>query len=152
MFEMFRAARWGVLPVPPRGHASIIHVEDLSRLLLASATGGEDAWSRAIFEPDDGQPGGWEHGELARAIGLAMGRKVWAPALPGLALKSAARLDRLVRGDKARLTPDRARYMLHPDWTSHAQYAVPAALWEPRIATDVGMAQTAAWYRSMGWL
>ena len=150
MFEMFRAARWGVLPVPPRGSASIIHVADLARLLLASAQGGAEL-TGALFEPDDGRAGGWLHGDLARAIGAAMGRKLWAPALPGTLLKSAARIDRLLRGDKARLTPDRARYMVHPDWVSSAENAVPANLWTARIATDVGLVQTADWYRSQGW-
>lgn len=151
MFEMFRAARWGVLPVPPAGAASIIHVEDLARLLLASAAGG-DAWRHAIFEPDDGRAGGWPHGELARAIGSAVGRRVWAPPLPGALLKSAAQIDRLMRGDKARLTPDRARYMLHPDWIARAEHAVPASLWTPRIPTSVGLSQTAMWYRNNRWM
>lgn len=151
MFEMFRAAAWRVLPVPPRGHASIIHVADLARLLLTCAQGGAE-WTGAVFEPDDGRAGGWQHGEMAQAIGAAMGRKVWAPALPAVVLKLAARADRLVRGGKARLTPDRARYMLHPDWVSNQQFAVPTHLWQPRIPTDIGLAQTAAWYRAMGWI
>ncbi len=151
MFEMFRSARWGVLPVPPHGNASIIHVDDLARLLLLACVEGNAAWSKSVFEPDDGRAGGWPHGELATAIGAAMGRRVWTPALPGAVLTAAARLDRLVRGDKARLTPDRARYMLHDDWASHSAYAVPAHLWSARIATSVGLAQTAAWYRSKQW-
>jgi nucleoside-diphosphate-sugar epimerase len=148
MFEMFRAAKWGVVPVPPRGSTSIIHAADLARLLLACTAAPQ---SGLIFEPDDGRPGGWLHSELAKAIGTAMGRAVWAPGLPGLALRSAARLDRLLRGDKARLTPDRARYMLHPDWVSNSTMAVPASLWEPRISTAEGLVQTAQWYREAGW-
>lgn len=152
MFEMFRAARWGILPVPPAGSASMIHVEDLARLLLAAAVGSDPEWSQRVFEPDDGRPGGWPHADLARTIGRAMGRKVWAPALPGALLKIGARLDRLARGDKARLTPDRARYMLHPDWTASPALAVPESLWSPAIPTVDGIAQTALWYQQQGWL
>jgi UDP-glucose 4-epimerase len=152
MFEMFRAARWGVLPVPPPGSASVIHAEDLARLLLAAARGSAPDWSSGIFEPDDGRPGGWPHAELARAIGLAMGTKVWAPSLPASFLKTGALIDRLVRGDRARLTPDRARYMVHPDWTSSPDLAVPANLWNPAIGTEAGLAQTARWYRDQNWL
>ncbi len=152
MFEMFRAARWGVLPVPPAGSASMIHVADLARLLLAAARGSGRDWSGRLFEPDDGRPGGWSHAELAKAIGAAMGRKVWAPAMPGGVLKSAARLDRFLRGSKARLTPDRAAYMLHPDWVATPALAVPADLWTPTIPTGEGLAQTATWYRASGWL
>ena len=35
MLELFRAARFGLVPVPPRGRTSIIYVEDLARCLLA---------------------------------------------------------------------------------------------------------------------
>jgi uncharacterized protein YbjT (DUF2867 family) len=33
ILDLFRAARWGVVPMPPAGRASIIHVGDLTRLL-----------------------------------------------------------------------------------------------------------------------
>ena len=152
MCEMFRAARWRVLPVPPAGRASLLHVEDLARLLLAAALGGDPAWHHAVFEPDDGRPGGWAHGEVARAIGQAMGVRVWAPALPAFALKGAARLDRALRGNRARLTPDRASYLCHPDWVARPEHAVPAALWHPQVATPDGLARTAQWYREHGWV
>jgi nucleoside-diphosphate-sugar epimerase len=35
MFEVFRAAKFGLVPVPAGGRASIVHVEDLARLLIA---------------------------------------------------------------------------------------------------------------------
>ena len=152
MFEMFRAARWGILPVPPAGSTSVIHVGDLARLLLDAAAGSGPEWSQRTFEPDDARLGGWPHADLARAIGRAMGRNVWAPGLPAAVLKAGARLDRLARGDKARLTPDRAAYMLHPDWVSSPSLAVPESLWTPAISTAEGLAQTARWYRQQRWL
>ena len=151
MFELFRAARLGVVPMPPAGRASVIHVDDLARLLLDSL-GTEAEWQRAVFEPDDARPGGWPHGELARAIGEAVGGRVWAPAMPAALVKAGARIDRLLRGDKARLTPDRASYMIHPDWVADPARSVPAHLWQPLIATPEGLAQTAEWYAQEGWL
>ena len=151
MFEMFRAARWGVLPMPPEGRASVIHVEDLARLLLALLPGGPAVRHR-IFEPDDGRPGGWSHRELARAIGASVGRKVLVPHLSRRFLSGAARLDRLLRGDKARLTPDRVGYMAHPDWVSAPEHAVPPEFWTPWIETPGGLKATAEWYRRSGWL
>ena len=150
MFELFRAARMGVVPMPPAGRASLIHVDDLARLLLDSL-GGHPEWQRAVFEPDDARPGGWPHGELARAIGEAVGRRVWAPAMPASLVKAGARIDRLLRGPKARLTPDRASYMIHPDWVADPARSVPAHLWQPLIATPEGLAQTARWYAQEGW-
>jgi nucleoside-diphosphate-sugar epimerase len=106
----------------------------------------------AVFEPDDGREGGWPHGEFARAIGRAAGRRVLAPRVPAPLFTAAARLDRLLRGAGAKLTPDRARYMLHPDWACSPDRRVPATLWSPRIPTYEGLAATAAWYRAAGWL
>jgi uncharacterized protein YbjT (DUF2867 family) len=151
MFELFRAARWGVVPVPPAGgRASVVHVDDLARL-LAALLPPQPSLSRRIFEPDDGREGGWPHAELAKTIGHAVGRDVWAPHLPEGALRAAAGLDRLVRGKRARLTPDRVGYMVHPDWVSHADKAPPAELWRPEIPTPAGLAATARWYREQGW-
>ena len=68
--------------------------------------------------------------------------------LPRALLAGAARLDRLLRGDKAKLTPDRAAYMSHADWTADPGKRPPAALWTPAVPTEDGLAATAAWYRA----
>lgn len=151
-FEMFRLARWGVMPVPPReGRASIIHVDDLARLLLALLPGGEQV-SHRVFEPDDGHKHGWSHYELARAIGWAMGRRPWVVHLSRASLERAAKADRLVRGGKARLTPDRVGYMSHPDWVVSPFDRPPADLWKPEVPTREGLKATAKWYRDNKWL
>ena len=151
-FEMFRLARWGVMPVPPRGgRASIIHVDDLARLLLALVPGGESV-SHQMFEPDDGHKHGWSHYELARAVGWAMGRRPWVVHLGRASLDRAARIDRMVRGAKARLTPDRVGYMSHPDWVVSPFQRPPAVLWHPEIPTREGLKQVAKWYRDHRWL
>lgn len=151
MFELFRAARWGVVPVPAGGRASLIHVEDLARLLLALITPGPRV-NGGCFEPDDGVPGGWAHADLARAIGAAVGRRVAVLNLPAAALRLAARVDGVLRGPKAKLTMDRVGYMTHPDWVVSPEAAVPAFLWRPRVESRAGLAATAEWYRAEGWL
>lgn len=151
MFELFKAARWHFVPMPPAGRASILHVDDLARLLLDLAPASDTARSR-IFEPDDGRESGWAHRELAEAIGNAMGRKVFAPNMPAGLLMMAAKMDRAIRGPKAKLTPDRAGYMAHPDWVSAPERSVPVDVWKPQIATPEGLAATAEWYREAGWL
>lgn len=151
MFELFRAARMGVVPMPPPGRASMIHVDDLAELLLALVPGGEGVTGRT-FEPDDGFAGGWSHRELAGAIGAAMGRKPWVPHLSRATLSWLSRADCLVRRDKARLTPDRVSYMTHPDWAADPARAVPPRVWRPRIATREGLKGTAQWYRDQRWL
>ena len=119
------------------GRLSLIHVDDLARLLLALAA--PDAPSELLIEPDDGRAGGWTHREFGQALGRAVGRRGAARlSAPRALLTLAARADRLVRGDKAKLTADRAAYFCHPDWAVDAGRAAPPDLWQPRIATDAG--------------
>lgn len=145
--DLFRAARWGVVPLPPRGRLSIIHVDDLARLLIALIDDGP----ATILEPE--QPDGpLSHAGYARAIGRAVGRRVLPLPLPRAVLMVAARADRFARGRKARLTADRVGYMVHPDWTADPAKGPPPALWTPAIGMAAGLAGTAAWYRASGLL
>jgi nucleoside-diphosphate-sugar epimerase len=121
--ELFRLASRGLSLVPWHGRASFIHADDLAAALLALAT--NDA--SGVFEPDDGRPGGYEHGEFARLIGEAVGRQ-----------------PRVVRVPKAGMLVGAA-----VDWVSRGA-AIPD--WAPRIAVREGLASTAAWYRAEGWL
>lgn len=151
LYDLFRAARWGVVPMPKEGRASVIHVQDLARLLLALVPGGE-AVTHRVFEPDDGRSGGWTHREFAEAIGHAVGRRPKVLGLPPKALEWAARADQALRGAKAKLTLDRAGYMSHPDWAISEGRRPPAGLWRPRVDTRSGLRATAQWYRQAGWL
>ncbi len=151
LFELFRIARLGIVPLPPRGRTSLIHVADLAALLVALAC--DPGGGGVLYEADDGREGGWSHEDMARAIGRAVGRaQVRAVHLPRALLRAAARADRALRGDGAKLTPDRVGYMTHPDWVVRPSLRPPAALWAPRIAMAEGMIATARWYREAGWL
>ena len=149
--DLFRFAKAGVVPLPPRGRMAVIHVDDLARLLLALVPGGEDV-SHKLFEPDDGHPGGWTHKSFARAIGWAVGRRITPLPLPAFALRAAARGDRLIRRAAAKLTEDRVGYMCHPDWTVREELRPPVDRWKPEIGTREGLKATAKWYRDAGWL
>jgi nucleoside-diphosphate-sugar epimerase len=151
IFEMFRLAKYGVVPMPDTGRSSMIHVEDLARLLFALVPGGEDVRSRT-FEPDDGAEDGWLHRDLAKAIGAGMGKSVFVPQFGKGTLMGIARLDRLLRRGKAKLTPDRVNYMTHPDWVISKAKAPPAERWKPLVDTREGLKATAEWYKREGWL
>ena len=148
--ELFRMAKLGVMLMPPKGRISVIHADDLARLLLAVAA--PEAPAGILAEPDDGKPGGWSHREFARALGAAVGTKPAIVSSPGILLRLAARADQLFRREKAKLTVDRAAYFSHRNWVVEPKRAVPAALWHPRIETREGLRNTAAWYRHAGWL
>lgn len=153
IFELFRAARWGVVPMPPRGgRASLVHVADLARLLVDLLPMHEDTLG-SIFEVDDGRSEGWSHCELARAIAHAVGRRgVWVPHLSRRMLERMASFDCWWRKGRAKLTPDRVSYMAHPDWVADPARKVSPLLWQPRINTPEGLKATASWYREAGWL
>lgn len=151
--EMFRTARLGFVPLPPGGASSIIHADDLARLLVALAAGNAASTKKQTYEPDDGREGGWSHKELAQAIGRAVGRRsVFAPHLPRAVLDAAAAADRIIRGDRAKLTADRVGYMAHPNWVSRFDRKPPPGIWQPRISGEEGLKATAEWYRREGWL
>lgn len=152
LLELFQMAARGVVLLPPGGRLSIIHVDDLADLLVLLA-GPQPGTTGATFEVDDARPTGWSHVEFAQAIGRAVGRRsVRTIAMPSAFVRLGARIDRLLRGDKARLTPDRAAYFCHEDWVSSPALQPPAALWSPAIATEEGLAATAAAYRAKGLL
>jgi len=148
--ELFRMAKLGVMLMPPRGHLSLIHVADLARLLLALAI--NDGPSTCVIEPDDGKKGGWTHREFARALGRAVGGRPAIISTPGVFLRLAAHADRLFRGEKAKLTVDRAAYFSHRNWVVEPKRAAPGELWRPEIDTADGLKQTARWYADQGWL
>ncbi|MDE2597060.1 MAG: NAD(P)-dependent oxidoreductase [Sphingomonadales bacterium] len=149
MFQLFWMAKWGVVPVPVEGRVSMIHVDDLARLLLALIPGGEDV-THKVFEPDDGKPQGWTHDEMARAIGWAVGKRVRVIGLRKGLMQRAAKADMTVRRENARLTLDRVGYMMHPDWVVSTGARVPGTVWQPRIESREGLRSTALWYRANG--
>ena len=151
VLEMFKMAKNGFCLLPPAGRSSWIHVDDLARLLVALLPVHEDATAR-LFEADDGEAGGWEHARFGRAIGWALGKRIVTFSAPRPLLNIAAWGDRLVRRENAKLTPDRASYMCHPDWVIDRSAAPPASLWTAEIGTMEGLKQTARWYKAEGWL
>jgi nucleoside-diphosphate-sugar epimerase len=148
--ELFRMAKLGLMLMPPKGRVSVIHADDLASLLLALA--GPAVPSNILIEADDGKPGGWTHREFARALAGAVGTRPAILSSPGILLRAAARIDQLWRGEKAKLTADRAAYFSHRNWVVEPKRACPPQLWQPRIDTLQGLADTAVWYREQGWL
>ena len=148
--ELFKMARRGQIYLPPAGRLSLIHVDDLARLLIALTRG--ETREKLIIEPDDGRPGGWTHREFGAALGRAVGVPARTIATPRFLLALGSRFDRLLRRDKAKLTPDRVAYFCHPDWVARASLAPPPDLWRSQVDTEEGLKDTAIWYSEQGWL
>ena len=143
MLDIYKLAARGLYIAPP-GRLSLIHVDDLARALLALASGGP---SQTTLEIDDGAANGHSHADFARTIGAAMNKRVRVVPLPISMLHVAARI-----GISAKLTPDRARYIAHPDWVARGGNAALAAIWAPHINLADGVADTIAGYRARNWL
>ena len=150
--DLFKAAKLGVVPVPREGRSSLIHVEDLARLLVALVP--VNAMTRGqIYEPWDDNGFGYSHEELAKLIGAAVGNpNAIAAPLPPAVMKLGAQIDGFLRGSKAKLTPDRVGYMLHPDWVCDLKKAPPISLWQAVWDGEAGLKMTAEWYREQGLL
>jgi len=148
---VYSLAQRGFAVLPGPGRFSMIEVGDLARALLALAASDLSG----VYEIDDGTPGGHSHAELADAVAAALHRRVRQVRLPVSALRIGAVIDTLLArrsGTLPRLSFDRARYLAHPDWVAAPARQLPRAVWEPQVTLADGIAATAAWYRSAGWL
>lgn len=150
--DLFKAAKFGMVPVPPEGRSSLIHVQDLARLLVALAARNPITTGQT-YEPWDDNAFGYEHKELASMIGDAMDNpNTKAVSLPPAVMEFGAKVDGFLRGPKAKLTPDRVGYMLHPDWVCDMKKAPPLSLWQAVWGGEAGLKMTAEWYKEQGWL
>lgn len=145
MLDLFKLAKRGLALLPPAGRLSLIHADDLARLLITLA---DHDPGRLVLEPDDGVAGGWTHDAYAHAIGRGVGKRIRAFAMPRAILETGAKLDKLFRRDRAKLTPDRVAYFCHPDWVVDAAKRPDENYWKPQIDTQQGLSETAAWYRA----
>ena len=148
--ELFKMAKRGLVALPPGGRFSLIHVEDLCRLILAVVD--EPDTLAESYEPDDGRERGWDHRHFARSLGRIYGKRATTLAMPKPVLRVASALDRIFRRKRAKLTADRVRYFCHPDWVVSSERRPPEALWKAQIRTPAGLRATADWYREQGWL
>ena len=147
--DIFKAARGGLVPLPPNGHISVLHVADLAHLLLALVNAPE-AYAQ-VYEPDDGSDD-WTNASFVRAIGLAFNKRVAVLHLPKAVLLIGAYLDKLFRRSGAKLTKDRVNYMTHPDWRVDPARRPPSTIWQPMVNTHTGVKTTLADYRERKWL
>ncbi len=153
MAAFYRMVARGWALLPGSGRFSVIEVGDLARALLALAE--RPAGSHQILEIDDGTPGGLSHRRYAEHIANALSARPRFLSLPGGALKAAAAVDTAigrVKGMLPVLSFDRASYLAHPDWVADASALLSLGIWRPQVPVAEGVARTAAWYRSAGWI
>lgn len=150
----FQIARGAIVPLlgAPGSRAAMIHVGDLSRLIVALAGA---APVERVLTAADGRPDGyaWEEilGTAARAVGNGKPRLVQVPAglLRAVALAGDAGK---VFGSANMLNSQKLREIRFPDWSVAAADLARAPGWAPAFTIETGFADAVAWYRANRWL
>jgi dihydroflavonol-4-reductase len=151
--RLFRATRLGFLPLLGDGYQelSLIHAADLARALWAAAetTVAEGRTYHACH------PEVVTQRDLARAIALAMGRRVRLLALPARLTRILLRVTGAaaqLSGQATQLHPDKGHEFLAPAWVASSEALTRDTGWQAEIDLARGLADTADWYRKEGWV
>lgn len=150
--ELFRLVRGGVVPLhhADRQWVSLVHARDLAAGILAAAARGG---AGSTYYVTDGAPR--TSASIVDAIARALGRDPWRLDVPRPVLDlavGAAEGWTAWTGQPARLTRDRLLEWTAPRWTLSDEKARRELAWAPTIGFATGIEETAAWYRSAGWI
>ena len=150
----FKTAEHGLAPEPMEKGArlSLIHVADLAEALaLALAT----PVPAAVYEIDDGRPGGYGYADMAAAADTALGRRLTRLPVPRPVMAAVAGLNSLwqsLGGATRILTPGKVAEIFHSDWAAHDRRLAEATGFQARYDLKTGFDDTVQWYRAHGWL
>lgn len=153
LLKVFRAARTGIAAVFGDGtqELSAVHGADLAQAAVACAT-AEQALGR-IYYPC--HPRTFTSAAFVRAVGVALGRRVMIVRVPQpvgrLALSLLGGAARLA-GRATVLNADKANEFFERAWTGDPTPCTSDTGWVPAIDLEIGLAETARWYRSTGWI
>jgi nucleoside-diphosphate-sugar epimerase len=155
VLKVFKLVRGGLGLAPVFGDGSqelsAVYGPDLAQALIAAATSERTAGR--VYYPC--HPEVFESGDLVRNVAATLGRSVRLVPLPAWLGRSilavtggAARLT----GQVTILTPDKAHEFYQPAWTGDPEPLIQDTGWRPTHDLAQGLAATAEWYRSEGWL
>lgn len=150
--ELFRLVRRGLVPLhrADRQWVSLIHARDLAGgILAAAARGGPDS----TYYVADGEPR--TSASIVDAIATVLGCRPWRLDVPAGALRVAVGLAEgwaAWTGRPARLTRERLLEWTAPGWTLDDERARRELGFAPEIPFRQGIEETAAWYRTAGWI
>ncbi len=152
LFFQMGGRHWIPLAGKPDARAAMIHVDDLTALLVAQL---REVPRGAVLTAADGRPAGYSWREVFRTAALAVGNpRARLFQAPGALLHTIALAGDIARafGSASMLNHQKLRELRHRDWSvSQAEWARPTG-WQPRYPLSDGFGQTVAWYRRAGWL
>ncbi|WP_369058688.1 NAD-dependent epimerase/dehydratase family protein [Caulobacter sp. 73W] len=151
-FALFKAAATApFLPVfDSVARIALVHVEDAAAQITALAKLPEPGATIALC---DRNLAGYGWRDLMQAAAELVGRKPVLVKLPSGVVKLVGMLGSLAAkgSSAAMLTSEKAREILHPDWSVSPKEhndRLPA----PQYGLKDGFIQTVRWYRNNGWL
>lgn len=150
-YPLFRLAARGVLPIfNPSARISLIHVEDLARGILASASDGRPGETYYLAHPE-----ALTASRFPNLFESALGRRVRGFKVPGPLLKGASVVSEAL-GKVSRRMPifnrDKVKELTAPGWICSTVKSERDLGFTARINAEVGLGRTAQWYKDQGWL
>ena len=139
-------------PGNKNARVSLVHARDVAAAVAALCA---DSRTGGLYELSDARREGYLWEEITQAAARAMGVRTIRLPLPAPAVRFVGALGTAVGRlnlSPAMLTIDKAREVLHPDWSSRAEYQPPETVWQPEIGINCGFLETIQWYQSRGWL
>lgn len=153
LLPFFRMAAKGtvLLPSRPQMRFSLIHVDDLCEG-IAAALESPRCVARSYFLTGEEQP---SVREVLDMMGQAFGKKPRVIPIPGGVVWPMALIADAVAWLRRRpgfFSCDKLAEMRAAEWLCSAQRAQEDAGFRQRIPLADGLRQTAAWYKSQGWI
>ncbi|HWC75046.1 MAG TPA: NAD(P)-dependent oxidoreductase [Gemmatimonadales bacterium] len=151
--KIFQLAKSGILPVFGDGsqELSVIYAEDLSRAMIAAATGPASA-GQVYFAA---HPTVTTTRALATAVGHALGKSPRVIGIPPVVARSVlwtvGTLAHLA-GRATLLSADKANEYLAPAWICRSDALARDTGWHAEVELETGLRRAANWYREVGWL
>lgn len=153
-FTFFKLARFHINPHLgfKKRFVSIIHVEDLVRLLILSAKGDLD--SGEVFYASD-RSNGYSWNDIIIEAAKALDKWTIPVFVPKFKLFLAAYLTAFwgkITGKLSIFSPDKYREMKCSYWTCSSRKAERMLGFDPEYDLERGITYTATWYKENGWL
>lgn len=149
---LFRLVEKGIVPLPggSRQVLSLVHATDLAEGTVRAREHGRPG---ARYYLAGGPP--VTTAQLVDSIARGLGRKALRVDVPSGMLKAAVSVAEAwarTTGRPARLTRERLGDWLEQNWTVDDSRARAELGYAPRVSLEAGIAETARWYRSAGWI
>jgi nucleoside-diphosphate-sugar epimerase len=150
MLPLFKAAKAGWVPCPavPESKLSMIHGQDLAEAIAACLD--RQGPAQALYEIDDGAPGGYRWPDLIGALSGAIGHKAHGVRVPrwllALVARGNARMARLDHKPRV-LFPPKVGEIYFPDWVCRGARLETVTGWRPKYDAWTGFKDVAEHYR-----